>query len=139
MAENTIKEPVKGKKEKKNNGKNTPGFFQSLLDGSFLSLDKSPGLLPFALYFTFWAVLLIANTYYAEKKVRRVELYRNEVTELRTIYISNKAELMHLSNQSEIARRLSHLNFQESTVPPRILMEENRRRSFLLRIFNTSK
>lgn len=133
-----MKEPRKGKAEKRSGARKAPGFFQSLLNGSFLSLEKSPGLLPFALYFTLWAVLLIANTYYAEKKVRRMEGYRNEVTELRTIYISNKAELMHLSNQSEIARRLSHMQFVESTVPPRVLIEENRRRSFLLRIFNTS-
>ncbi len=121
MAENVLKEPEKEKNghEQKSGG----GFFQSLLNGSFLTFEKSPGLLPFLLFFTCLAILLIANTYYAEKKVREIESLRHEVTELRTIYISNKAELMYLSNQSDIARRLAHKDFVESTVPPRILPE----------------
>ncbi|GEM_PF-335259 len=135
MAANKFKDPVKEKKKKDDikPGKGM-GFFRSLLNGSILTSEKSPDLMPFLLYLSFFAVMLIANTYYAEKKVREIERMRNQVTELRTIYISNKAELMYLSNQSEIARRLRDRGFVESLVPPRILTERERRRSFFLRI-----
>ncbi len=137
MAENSYKEPVKettGKKQKKGGG-----VLSSLLNGSFLTFEKSPGLLPFLLFLSLLAVFFIGNTYYAEKKVRNIENMRHEVTELRTIYISNKAELMYLSNQSEIARRLSEKGIVESTIPPRIVREEESRRNFLLRIFPRGK
>ncbi len=133
MDENTYKEPVKEPSSNKESKGNS--VFQSMLNGSYLTFEKSPGLFPFVIFLTFLSVLLIANTYYAEKKVRQIEAMRNEVTELRIIYISNKAELMHLSNQSEIARRLASKGYIESTVPPRIVQEEKRQRSFLLRIF----
>jgi hypothetical protein len=140
MAENKYKETGKEKKKSEDTepGKGM-GFFRSLLNGSFLTAEKSPDLMPFLVYLSFLAVMLIANTYYAEKKVREIERMRSEVTELRTIYISNKAELMYLTNQSEIARRLRDRGFVESTVPPRILTERDRRRSFFLRIGGRSR
>ncbi len=139
MAENTYKKLEK-EKSGTSNGRGLNkfvGIIRSLLNGSFLTIDRSPGLLPFLFFVAFIAIMLIANTYLAEKKARRVEGYRNEVTELRTIYISYKSELMYLSNQSEIARRLSNQGFVESTVPPRVLHKNNRRSNFLLRIFKT--
>lgn len=137
MAENILKEPRKRTKDK-TTGKNKSGFIRSLFNGSYLTNEKTPGLLNFLLLVSAISVLLIANNYLAEKKVRRIENLRDEVTELRTVYISNKAELMYLSNQSDIARRLEHKGFVESTVPPRIIREE-KNRSFLLRIFQSRK
>ncbi len=137
MAENSYKEPVKeptGKEHKKGGG-----IISTLLNGSFLTFEKSPGLLPFLLLLSLLSVFLIGNTYYAEKKVRNIENMRHTVIELRTIYISNKAELMYLSNQSEIARRLADKGIVESTVPPRIVKEQKQQRNFLLRIFLPGK
>ncbi len=137
MAENSYKEPVKEKSGNKSGKKG--GMLSSLLNGSFLTFEKSPGLLPFLLFLSLLSVFFIGNTYYAEKKIRNIENMRHEVTELRAIYISNKAELMYLSNQSEIARRLAENGIVESTVPPRILKEESQRKNFLLRIFPSGK
>lgn len=133
MAENSYKKPGKEKKEEASSGKGT-GFFRSLLNGSILSHEKTPDLLPFLLFLASIAVFLIGNTYYAEKKVRQIEQMRTQVTELRTMYISNKAELMYLSNQSEISRRLRDKGFVESTVPPRHIYDTRERRGFFLRI-----
>jgi hypothetical protein len=120
MAENVLKEKS-AKKEAR-----IPARYLQFLNGSFLTFDKSPGLLPFLIYITVIAIFLIANTYYAEKKIRQIEIFRTEVTELRTIYISNKSELMNLSNQSEIARRLASRGLVESTVPPRALNDDGK-------------
>lgn len=134
MAKNKYKDPVKDKKKSESKSGNGNGFVRSLLNGSFLSNDKSPDLMPFLLFLSFLAVMLIANNYYAEKKVRQIEKMRSEITELRTIYISNKAELMYLSNQSEIARRLYDKGFVESTVPPRLLQPAEKKKFLFLRI-----
>jgi hypothetical protein len=134
MAENTFREPQPGGESGTKAESRRPGFLSSVLNGSFLAKDKSAELLPFVFFLAMLAVMLIANTYYAEKKVREIERMRSEVTELRTLYISNKSQLMYLSNQSEIARRLHALGFVESTVPPRLVANEKNRRSFLLRI-----
>jgi hypothetical protein len=134
MAENIFKEPKSGRESGAKGESRKPGILSSLLNGSFLAKDKSAELLPFVFFLAMLAVMLIANTYYAEKKVREIERMRSEVTELRTLYISNKSQLMHLSNQSEIARRLHAHGFEESTVPPRLVTNEKNRRSFLLRI-----
>ena len=77
--------------------------------------------------------MLIANTYYAEQKIREMEVMRQEVTRLRTIYITNKSELMRLSNQSVIARRLRAQGFVESTTPPQLITDVGNNRNFLLR------
>ena len=134
MAENTLKEPLPKNEESGKTPTKKTGIFHSLLNGSFLVGDKSAELLPFVFFLALLAVMLIANTYYAEKKVREIERMRSEVKELRTIYISNKSQLMHISNQSEIARRLHSQGFLESTVPPRLLTNEKERRRLLLRI-----
>jgi hypothetical protein len=130
MAENILKH----KPEKTSSKKGGKKILPSLLKGNFLSFDKLPELFPFLMYITVIAIFLIANTYYAEKKVREIEKLRHQVTELRTMYITNKSELMYLSNQSDVARRLAYQGFVESTVPPRVVDENSRRGSFFYKI-----
>jgi hypothetical protein len=131
MAENILKEPKKENETKSDSKKS--GMFNSILNGSVLT-ETSADLLPFVFFLAMLAAMLIANTYYAEKKVRQIEQMRGQVTELRTIYIYNKSDLMYISNQSEIARRLHDQGFVESTVPPKMLLPGRRKTSFMLRI-----
>jgi hypothetical protein len=120
MSENKFKK----KESEKSKSSRIPQKYLQVLNGSFLTFDKSPGLLPFLLFITSISVFLIANTYYGEKKIRQMEKLRVEVMELRTIYISNKSELMLLSNQSDIARKLAPYGLVESTVPPRVVKDD---------------
>ena len=89
-----------------------------VLGGAFLKKKKVVKLLPFILYLTFLALLYIANTYYAEKKVREIADIRSEMKELRYEYITTKSELMHNTKQTEIAKHLSAFGIEESTQPP---------------------
>lgn len=131
MTENVLKSPEQEKKGKPK----SQGVFQSILDGSILQGNKMISLLPFLFFMTFLAFILIFNTYYAEKKARKIEVYRKEVVELHLNHISVKSELMYLSNQSEIARKLKSKGFEESVVPPRIIKEQKRKRSIFFRTF----
>lgn len=112
-------------------------FLQSLLDGSILARENVAIHLPFFFYLTGLALLLIFNTYYAEKQARRIEQTRKEVVELRTRYINTKSELMFLSNQSEIARKLKSQGFEESTVPPRLVENIDPDQNIFYRLFTS--
>lgn len=89
-----------------------------VLGGSFLKRKGAIRLLPFILYLTFLALLYIANTYYAERKIREIANIRKEMKELRYEYITTKSELMFNTKQTEIAKNLSDKGIEESTQPP---------------------
>jgi hypothetical protein len=135
MAKNRI--IASEKKQKKQKSSNTASrFISSVLDGTILTKENVASLLPFFMYATLLAIMLIFNTYYAEKKSREIEQIRNEIVELRLRYIVTKSELMTLSNQSEVARRLENRGIVESTVPPRQLRTSERGRWFLSGLFS---
>jgi hypothetical protein len=111
-------------------------FIQSVLDGTLLTREKVAGSLPFIFFLAGLSLFFISNTYYAEKQAREIESLRKLNIELRTRHTLTKSELMYLSNQSEVARRLRSKGFVESTVPPRQVKDRNNQRDFLKRIFN---
>lgn len=124
-------------KDKKKPNKLFKSFF-SIIDGSFLTKARIIDMLPFFFYLMGLALLLIFNSYYAEKKVREKEELRNELIELRIRYITTKSELMFITNQSEIARKLEESGLVESTIPPRVIEIPKKKRGFLLNIFDRS-
>jgi len=133
MAMNTLKKP---KQQEESSQGSTGRIFQSLLDGSLLTREKVGALLPFIFFLVAIAVFFIANNYHAEKQAREVEALREEVKELRTRNTLIKAELMFLSNQSEVARRLQDKGFVESTVPPKYVESPQGNLEFFRRIMN---
>lgn len=86
--------------------------------GSFLSNDKAVEMIPFILFLSVIAIFYIANGYYADGKIREVNKSSNEIKELRTEYISSKSDLMFVSKQSEIAKRVEKLGLKEPVVAP---------------------
>ncbi len=103
-------------------------FLSAMLDGSlFLGRTNMPAM-RFILFLSALALFLIFNTYYAERKTREVEHLRNEMTELRVKYIQGRSDYMHLTKQSEMARRLRAEGFTEPTEPPRQLLPEEEKK-----------
>lgn len=86
--------------------------------GSFLSNDKAIEMMPFVLFLGVIAIFYIANGYYADNKIREVNKTSNDIKELRTEYISSKSDLMFVSKQSEIAKRVEKLGLKEPVVVP---------------------
>ena len=86
--------------------------------GSFLSNDKAVEMIPFILFLGVIAIFYIANGYYADDKIREVNKTSNEIKELRTEYISSKSDLMFVSKQSEIAKRVEKLGLKEPVGAP---------------------
>jgi len=91
---------------------------RSILTGSFLEKEGLIRQLPFILYVFFLFLLYIANSYYGEKTVFRIEQYKSEMIELRSEYISAKTRLMTGTNISKLTEKLKTNNISPSHTPP---------------------
>jgi hypothetical protein len=117
-------------------GQKTGSTVRSVLDGSILLKEQILGSIPFLIFLTFIGVLLIANTYITESSSRKVEQLTKEITELRIRHKLIKSDLMYLTNQSEVTRRLATRGLLPSTVPPMRIKRENDSKGFFGKIFN---
>lgn len=93
--------------------------FLNIFSGNFLSKENVIYQLPFILFLTVIGLGYIANGYYAEKSVRDISRLNNELKELKSEFITNKSELMFMSNQSEVARASASIGLKESVNPPK--------------------
>lgn len=93
----------------------------SVVSGSFLSKETTLKNMPFIFFLSFLAICYIANGYYADDQVRKVNRLHNEIKELRTQYIVVKDSLVVKSKQTEVAKALAKLQtgIKESVVPPK--------------------
>jgi hypothetical protein len=93
----------------------------SVVSGNFLSKESTINNFPFVFFLSFLAVCYIANGYYADDQVRKVNNLTNEIKELRTQYIVVKDSLVIKSKQTEVAKALAihQTGIVESVVPPK--------------------
>jgi hypothetical protein len=93
----------------------------TVVSGNFLSQEITLKNLPFIFFLSFLAVCYIANGYYADDQVRKVNQLSNEIKELRTQYMVVKDSFIIKSKQTEIARVLAkqQTGIKESVVPPK--------------------
>ena len=102
--------------------KNKGGIFQyldKLLNLDFI-LDKkfSVNYIPYLLFTTFIGVIYIANTHYSEKNQKKIIQLEKEVGNLRTEYITIKADYMSASKQSEVVKKAIKIGLKEPTKAP---------------------
>jgi hypothetical protein len=74
--------------------------------------------LPFLLFLAVLALVYIANSHLAEKKVRRINKLSKEIKELKWEYLSVKSELMFRSKLSEVSKTVEPLGLKELNAPP---------------------
>ena len=115
---NNSKKSETGKQSPSAKEINVGRTLHSILDGTILTRDNMIKSLPFLFFVTGLLVIYIGNTYYSERKIRRIDEVKKDLKELRYEYITAKSELMNYSRQSEIAKRLFETGVKESTVPP---------------------
>lgn len=115
------KDFISPKEELKEGLKETLGAsVKELLDGRILADTVIRKNIAFILFLTFLGIFYIANGYSAEKLYKKRVTMEREVQELRFESITNAAELMFMSKQSEVKKRINNegLNLQESKEPP---------------------
>lgn len=131
MVKNTIIAPKEEPKVKEPKPKKAPKSAVSMsisnvISGSFLSGKKVTKQVPFILCCALLAMIYIGNNYNAQKTAISINKTRKEIEGLRYEYISTKANLMFISKQSEIIKRLDGSGLKEAIVPPeKIFIEES--------------
>jgi hypothetical protein len=74
--------------------------------------------MPFILFLSLLALIYIANSHMAEKKIRRINQLGREIKELKWEYLNVKSELMFRSKMSEVSKAVEPLGLKELIVPP---------------------
>lgn len=112
-------EPKKAEKPVKEN--KVVRSMTNVVSGNFLSKEGTLKHMPFVFFLSFLAICYIANGYYADDQVRKVNRLTNEIKELRTQYIVVKDSLVVKSKQTEVAKSLAvqQTGIKESVVPPK--------------------
>lgn len=97
----------------------TRNFFQSLFSSDRFSSEAFLRYIPFIVFVGLLAIIYIANRHYAERTVREIDRLGKEVKEMNWDYKSLSADLMKLTTQTEIAKRVDSLGLKERTEPPK--------------------
>ncbi len=97
----------------------TRNFFQSLFSFERFSSMAFVGYIPFIAFVGLLAIIYIANRHYAERTVREIDRLGREVKEMNWDYKSLSADLMKLTTQTEIAKRVDSMGLKERTEPPK--------------------
>ncbi len=114
-----VKEPAKPQKPAREN--KVVRSVSNVVSGNFLSKETTIKNFPFIFFLSFLAICYIANGYYADDQVRKVNKLTNEIKELKTQYIVVKDSLVVKSKQTEVAKSLAlqQTGIKESVVPPK--------------------
>lgn len=108
--------------------KETPsGSFKDIISGSVLSKDVVVLHLPFILFIAILSIYYISNRYQSERVYRDMISLEKELKELRFESITTASDLMYMSKQSEVVKRVEKegLGLIESTEPPiKIYLDE---------------
>lgn len=79
----------------------------------------------FILFISLLAVFYIANTRYAERKMRQINELQKELKELDWQYMAAKSQLMKLSMQTEVTKIVEPIGLKPLTQPPKkIIIQE---------------
>lgn len=100
----------------------------TLLKGRFLISDDAMKNWRFILFCTVLAIVMIAFSHNAEKKVHEIARTNKEVKELRSEFVDTRKRLMQLKMESNIINKVSTLGIAPSETPPRKIIIKRRNR-----------
>lgn len=90
----------------------------SILKGTFLISDDSFKNWRIILFISGLALVMIASSHSADKKVHEIARLNNEVKELRSAYIDGQSRLMALKMESSVSTKMKEIGLAPSEVPP---------------------
>lgn len=92
---------------------------QSVLKGTFLVSEDSFKNWKFIIFLSALAILMIASSHSADKKVHEIAQLNEEVKELRSELIDGRKRLMYKKMESTIRVQLKESGILPSEVPPK--------------------
>lgn len=111
--------PVIRRQSKESREKETPEFQEPKKEWrlriNYHALVKN---MPFILFLSGLALIYIANSHLAEKKIRRLNKLSKEIKELKWEYLNVKSDLMFQSKMSEVNKAVEPLGLKVLNNPP---------------------
>ncbi len=90
-----------------------------ILKGTFLVSDDSFKNWKFIIFFSALAIVMIASSHSADKKVYEIARLKNEVSEMRSAFIDGRSRLMKLKMESNIMEVMAVKGIMPSVIPPK--------------------
>jgi len=96
------------------------GSIKDFIDGSILTKTEVVQQLPFIIFLVVLGIFYISNRYRSERVYRDMVSLEKELKELRFEAITTASDLMYMSKQSEVVKRVKKegLKLIEATEPP---------------------
>jgi len=79
---------------------------KSVLGGTILASQKVTRLLPFVFFIVFMFIVMIANRYWTEKTIRKMELVRDSLKEYKAESVIHETQLMYINRPSEVTKKV---------------------------------
>ena len=90
----------------------------SILRGKLLLSEDAAKNWGMLLFLSVLAMVMIASSHNAERKIHQIALKNSEVKEFRTRFVDGRSRLMQLKMESQIRKRLNTKGVKPSTEPP---------------------
>lgn len=90
-----------------------------ILKGKFLISDDSFKNWRVIIFISVLAIVMIASSHSADKKVHEIAQLNNEVKEWRSVFVEGRSKLMRLKMESSILKKVAEKELSPSTVPPK--------------------
>ncbi|WP_411893478.1 FtsL-like putative cell division protein [Winogradskyella sp. A2] len=90
-----------------------------ILRGKFLISDDSFKNWRIIIFVSVLAVVMIASSHSADKKVHEIARLTNEVKELRSAFVDGRSKLMRLKMESTIIDKVASKGIEISEIPPK--------------------
>jgi hypothetical protein len=91
----------------------------SILKGTFLVSDDSFKNWRVIIFISSLAIVMIASSHSADKKVYEIARLKNEVKEMRSAFVDGRSKLMRLKMESEVVKAMSEKGIVPSVIPPK--------------------
>ncbi|MBX2926357.1 MAG: hypothetical protein KF852_00860 [Saprospiraceae bacterium] len=97
------------------------GYYMSF---GFLNSNLILGNLKIIGFLALLAIFYIANSHYAERNVRRIQMLQKEIHELRWRYTTIQADIMYNSRQSAMAQQFREQGLRPLRDKPKKILVE---------------
>lgn len=94
--------------------------------GTFLVSDDSFKNWRFIIFLSVLALIMIASSHSADKKVYETARLKEEVKELRSAFLDGRSRLMKLKMESNIIQKMKEKGLSPSEIPPKRIIVKSK-------------
>lgn len=92
--------------------------FYNIIKGKFLVSDDALKNWRFIIFLSSLALIMIASSHSADKKVHRIAQLNNNVKELKSEYVDVRMSVMQVKMESKIIAAMAKRGLRPSVIPP---------------------